>query len=166
MITIKNIIDKFQQIQQADARLHAFVPCGTQADLLQDIKYYPYFAVILEPSHDILFTEVNGYRTIEYNFILRVADKNNQQKNVYVANGLNSSNGLDIISETFVILTDIINCISEDSLLLFTDMTLVNDIEAEPFYNEDTGDCNGFEARITLRVKNDNPCVSPITYVP
>jgi hypothetical protein len=162
-MTIKQVIDKLKTIAESDPRINDFIVCGTRADILPDVKYYPYMAVILEPSHDILYSDVNRYRTIEYNLILRFADKNNNQKNVYGETGLNSNNGLDILSNMFVILTDVVNTISEDTLSLFSEISLVDDLSAEPFYNEDSGDVNGFEVEITLRVKNTNPCISPIT---
>jgi hypothetical protein len=163
MITLKGIVNKLGEIVSSDGRLNDFIVCGSRSDLLADVKWYPYMAVILEPAHDILYSDVNGYRTIEYNVILRFGDKNNNQKNVYRESGLNSNNGLDIISDMFVILTDVVNCISEDSLDLFNEISLVNDLSAEPFYNEDSGDVNGYEVQLTFRVKNDNPCISPIT---
>jgi hypothetical protein len=155
-------MSRFKTIAETDPRLNAF-GTGQRYDILTDIEYYPYLWIVADISHDILYTEVNKYRAIEFNFVLRVADKNNNQVNAYNAVGLNSNNGQDITSDTFTILSDIINCISEDSLSLFSDVSLIGDIAAEPFYNEDSGDVNGFEAQITLRVKNENPCISPLT---
>jgi hypothetical protein len=111
----------------------------------------------------VVYTEINKYRAVEYNFILRVGDKVNDQKNVYMAYGENSNNGLDISSDTFTILLDIINAISEDSLGLFSDVSLINDIDVEPFFHEESGDVNGHQALITLRTKIENPCISPLT---
>lgn len=162
MITINALLNKFKVIAETDPRINFFIT-GQRYDLLTDVKYYPYLAIIADIPHDILYTDVNKYRAIEFNFVLRVADKNNNQINAYNAVGLNSNNGQDITSDTFTILSDIINCISEDSLGLFSDVSLIGDIAAEPFYNEDSGDVNGFEAQITLRVKNENPCISPLT---
>jgi hypothetical protein len=56
-----------------------------------------------------------------------------------------------------------INVISENSLGLFGDFTLLDDIEIEPFFHEDTGDVNGHQAQIRLRAALENPCISPIT---
>lgn len=162
MITIRQVMDKFRQVADADPRINAF-GTGLRYDILTDIKYYPYVWIVPELSHDILDSEMNGYRSIEYNFVIRIGDKNNNQINAYNAVGLNSNNGQDIHSDCFTILSDIINCISEDSLGIFGEIQLVGDISAEPFFNEDSGDVNGFEAEITLRIKNDNPCISPIT---
>lgn len=162
MITINQVLNKFKSIAQTDPRINAF-GTGQRYDILADIHYYPYFWVVSDLAHDLPFSDVNKYRAVEYNFVLRVADKNNNQKNTYHAVGLNSNNGQDILSDCFTIITDIINCISEDSLGLFVGLSLIDDISVEPFYNEDSGDVNGFEAQITLRVKNENPCISPLT---
>ena len=162
MTTINDLMTKFKTISTTDPRINAF-GTGQRYDILTDITYYPYLWIVSDLGHDLIYTEVNKYRAVEYNFVLRVADKNNNQINSYVAVGLNSNNGQDILSDCFTIITDIINCISEDSLDLFNDISLVGDITLEPFYNEDSGDVNGFEAAITLRVKNDNPCISPLT---
>jgi hypothetical protein len=132
-------------------------------DLQDDIKYYPYLWTINDISHNVIYTEINKYRAVEYNFILRVGDKVNDQINVYGAYGENSNNGLDISSDTFTILLDIINAISEDSLGLFSDVSLINDIDVEPFFHEESGDVNGHQALITLRTKIENPCISPLT---
>jgi hypothetical protein len=56
-----------------------------------------------------------------------------------------------------------INAISENSLGLFGDFTMLDDIEVEPFFHEDTGDVNGHMAQIRLRAPLENPCISPIT---
>ena len=56
-----------------------------------------------------------------------------------------------------------INAISEDSLGLFSGLALLDDIEIEPFFHEDTGDVNGHMAQIRLRTPLENPCISPIT---
>jgi hypothetical protein len=56
-----------------------------------------------------------------------------------------------------------VNAISQDSLNIFNDISLIDDISIEPFFHEDSGDVNGHQATITLRVKNDNPCISPLT---
>ena len=162
MVTIKNIVDRFRQIQTIDGRLNAF-GSGPMYDLQDDIKYYPYLWCVDDIPHDVIYTEINKYRAVEYNFILRVGDKVNDQKNVYMAYGDNSNNGLDSLSDTFTILLDIINVISEDSLGLFPDLALTGDISVEPFHNEESGDVNGHQALITLRTKIENPCISPLT---
>lgn len=164
MVSIKDILNNFKQIYEADPRINSF-GTGQRYDILVDIEYYPYFWIVADLSHDILYSD-HGYRAVEYNFVLRIADKNNNQINQYDAIGMNSNNGQDIHSDTFIILSDIINAIAEDSLGIFDGVSLVGDISAEPFFNEDSGDVNGFEAAITLRVKNDNPCISPITDLP
>ena len=160
--TINSLINRFNQIATLDPRVNAF-GAGPLYDLQDDIKYYPYLWVINDISHNVIYTEINKYRAVEYNFILRVGDKVNDQKNVYMAYGENSNNGLDISSDTFTILLDIINAISEDSLGLFSDVSLINDIDVEPFFHEESGDVNGHQALITLRTKIENPCISPLT---
>ena len=162
MITINNLMTRFNQIANIDGRINAF-GTGPLYDLVDDIRYYPYLFIINDINHAVVFTEVNKYRSVEYNFILRVGDKVNDQINVYNAIGENSNNGLDISSDTFTILLDIINAISEDSLGLFSDVSLINDIEIEPFFHEDNGDVNGHQAQLTFRTKIENPCISPLT---
>jgi hypothetical protein len=160
--TINSMINRFNQIATLDPRVNAF-GAGPLYNLQDDIKYYPYLWVINDISHNVIYTEINKYRAVEYNFILRVGDKVNDQKNVYMAYGENSNNGLDISSDTFTILLDIINAISENTLGLFSDVTLINDIDVEPFFHEESGDVNGHQALITLRTKIENPCISPLT---
>lgn len=161
-ITIRSIVNRLNTLADSDPRINAF-GAGPMYDLQDDIKYYPYLWVVNDLSHNIIYTEVNKYRAVEYNFILRVGDKVNDQKNVYKAYGENSNNGLDISSDTFTILLDMINVISEDSLGMFSDISMIGDIDIEPFFHEESGDVNGHQALITLRSKIENPCVSPIT---
>ena len=161
-ITIANIVARLKQLSNSDPRVNAF-GAGPLYDIIDDIKYYPYLWIQNDVNHTISYTDINKYRAIEYSFILRVGDKVNNQENVYMAYGENSNNGLDISSDTFTILVDMINVISEDSLGLFSDVTLFGDIDIEPFFHEDTGDVNGHQAQIRLRGKLENPCLSPIT---
>ena len=161
-ITIANIVSRFKALADADPRCNAF-GAGPLYDIIDDIKYYPYLWIQNDVLHRINYTDINKYRAIEYSFILRVGDKVNDQPNVYQAYGENSNNGLDISSDTFTILVDMINAISENSLGLFGDFTMLDDVEVEPFFHEDTGDVNGHMAQIRLRAPLENPCISPIT---
>lgn len=161
-LSIRELMFRFKQISDLHPQINEF-GCGPLYDLQDDIRYYPYLWVINDISHNVIFTELNKYKAIEYSFILRCGDKNNDSRNKYNQIGIGSNNGLDISSDTFTMLVDIINAISEDTLGLFTDVSLIDDIVIEPFYNEDTGDVNGHEASITLRVKIENPCISPLT---
>jgi hypothetical protein len=161
-ITIVDLMKRFKALADADPRINAF-GTGPLYGILEDIKYYPYLWIQNDISHSVNFTEINKYRAVEYNFVLRVGDKVNNQKNVYNAIGENSNNGLDVSSDTFTILLDMINAISEDSLGLFTDISLIEDIDIDPFFHEDSGDVNGHSATIRLRAKITNPCLSPIT---
>ena len=161
-IPINELMKRFNQLANTDPRINEF-GVGPLYGILEDIKYYPYLWIKNDIPHDVLYYDVNKYRAVEYNFVLRVGDKVNNQINAYNAIGENSNNGLDISSDTFTILLDMINVISEDSLGLFSDVTLVNDISVEPFFHEDTGDVNGHEALITLRTKITDPCLNPLT---
>jgi hypothetical protein len=161
-ITIKDIINKMNQVAIIDPRINGF-GFGPEYDLVgYDIKY-PYMYIISDQIHNVNFTDENKYRSIELNFIIRIGDRVNDQINVYDAIAENSNNGLDNISDTFNILIDVINVISENSLNFFEDLSLIDDIEIEPFYHEDKGDVNGHQATITLRIKNDGVCSNPIT---
>lgn len=161
-IPINELMRRFKILSDNDPRINAF-GVGPLYDILEDIKYYCYLWIKNDIPHDVVFTDGNKYRAVEYNFIIRVGDKINNQKNIYGAIGENSNNGIDASSDTFTILLDLINVISEDSLGLFSDVSLVNSISVEPFFHEDTGDVNGHEAQITLRTKITNPCDNPIT---
>jgi len=162
VISIMELMRRFKLTADAHPMINAF-GTGPRYEILEDIKYYPYVWIIMDNEHRFEYSEGNGYRAIEYSFILRVGDKNNNQINKWKAIGLNSNNGQEITSDTFTYMIDILNAIAEDSVSLWGDIDLINDIDIIPFFNEDTGDVNGHEAQITLRVKNENPCISPIT---
>lgn len=161
-VSVNQIINKCYQTAQAHPQINGF-GYGPVYDIIGQEINYPYFWVINDDSHSIVLGDGGYYNAIEYSFVFRVADKVNNQPNVYSANGENSNNGLEIISDTMQILTDIVNAISQDSLNIFNDISLIEDIDIEPFFHEDSGDVNGHQATITLRVKNDNPCISPLT---
>jgi hypothetical protein len=161
-LSIRELMFRFKTVSDLHPQINAF-GSGPVYNILEDIRYYPYLWVINDISHDVIYTEDNKYRAIEYNFILRVGDKVNDQYNSYNQIGEGSNNGLDISSDTFTMLMDVINAISEDSLGLFNDVSLIDDIDIEPFFHEDTGDVNGHQATIRLRTKIENPCVSPLT---
>jgi hypothetical protein len=161
-IPINELMRRFKTLSDTDPRVNAF-GVGPLYGILEDIKYYPYLWIQNDISHNLPYLEVSKYRAVEYNFILRVGDKVNNQINSYGAMGENSNNGLDISSDTFTILLDMINAISEDSLGLFSDLSLIGDINIEPFFHEDSGDVNGHEAQLTFRTRITNPCLSPIT---
>lgn len=161
-LTIKSIINKLNQVAIIDPRINTF-GFGPVYDLVgYDLKY-PYMYIIADEAHNMEFSDDNGYRSIEFNFIIRIGDRVNDQINVYEAIAEKSNNGLDAISDTFTILVDVINAIGENTLNLFEEVSLVDDIDIEPFYHEDSGDVNGHQARITLRIKNDGVCSSIIT---
>jgi hypothetical protein len=161
-LNINVIISKFQQLANTHPMINSF-GYGPIYDLDGYEMTYPYMWVRNDDSHTLIYTEDNKYQAVEFQFILRVGDKVNNQPNIFSANGENSNNGLEIISDTFRILLDILNSIMMNSLGLFNDLELVNDVSIEPFFHEDTGDVNGHQASITLRIKNDNKCVSPLT---
>jgi len=136
---------------------------GPVYDLVGTDISHAYLWVITDEAHNLVFSDANGrYTHIDYTLILRVGDKVNNQPNVYSANGENSNNGLEVISDTAQILTDIVNSITSDSLNIFNDISIVEDVSLEPFFHEDDADVNGHEATITLRVTNDSPCISPL----
>lgn len=161
-ISIHDLIFRFKKIANNEPRVNAF-GAGPRYDIQDDVKYYPYLWIVNDLSHSMPYTDDNGYRVIEYNFVLRVGDKVNNQSGYLNQMGIPSNNGLDIHSDTFTIMVDIINAISNDSIGLFPDVILIDDINIEPFFNEDNGDVNGYEAEITLRVKNSGVCHSPLT---
>lgn len=162
-LNINVIISKFQQMANLHPNINGF-GYGPLYDLDGYPKVqYPYLWVRNDISHSLIYSEDNKFQAVEFQFLLRVGDKVNEQPNIFSANGENSNNGLQIINDTFRILLDILNSIMMNSLSLFDELELINDVDIEPFFHEDTGDVNGHQATITLRIKNDNKCISPLT---
>ena len=161
--SVNQIIAKCLQIANAHPQLNGF-GYGPLYDIVGQEINYPYLWVINEDSHTLSYSENNKqFNTLNYTFVLRVADIVNDQPNVYSANGENSNNGLEVISDTAQILTDIVNSIAQDSLNIFNDIEILDDVDIEPFFHEDSGDVNGHQATITLRVPNESQCVTPLT---
>ena len=162
-ISLNQIIDKCYQIANTHPQVNGF-GYGPLYDIVGQEINHPYLWILNEDSHTIQISEDgNSYNAIEYVLTFRVSDKVNNQPNVYSANGENSNNGLEVISDTMQILVDCINAISQDSLNIFNDIKIVDDIDVEPFFHEDESDVNGHQATLTLRVKNDSPCITPLT---
>ena len=162
-ISVNQIIDKCLQMATTHPQVNGF-GYGPVYDIVGQEINYPYLWVVNDDSHTLVYSENNyQYNTMDYTFVLRVADKVNDQPNVYDANGENSNNGLEVVSDTAQILTDFINSINQDSLNIFNDIEILDDVDIEPFFHEDSGDVNGHQATITLRVKNDAVCITPLT---
>ena len=161
-LNISSIIGKFQTIANGHPNINSF-GYGPIYDLDDYQMVYPYMWIRNDNSHTLVYTEDNKYQAVEFQFLIRIGDKVNDQPNVFLANGENSNNGLAIINDTFRILLDCLNTIMMNTLSLFNDLEMINDVDIEPFFHEDTGDVNGHQATITLRIKNDNKCISPLT---
>lgn len=160
---IDKIVKRFKRIADAHPQINGF-GVGPRYDIQDDFgTQYPYLWIVTDVPHSIPYSETSKYRVIEYSFTLRIGDKVNNQENAWKSYGEWSNNGLDVTSDTFTILLDIVNAISEDSIGLFSDMSLTDDITVEPFFHEDNGDVNGVECEIILRTKITNPCESPLT---
>lgn len=161
-VKINELVKRFKTLTDLHPNIHSF-GCGQLDDLQQDTLYYPYVWLLTDDSHTINYSDDNGYRAIEFTFVLRIGDKKNLQTGYEDMYGIAKDNQLDIISNTFQYVLDFINTISEDSLSLFSDVNMIDDITVEPFYNEDDGDVCGNQATITLKTKNDKVCINPIT---
>lgn len=161
MLKIKDVINKFKTIADIHPNINYF-GVGSISGLTDDILYYPYLWLDTTLSHTINYVEDNGYKSIELEFVLRVGDKVNDNQLVGDIRGLGTTNEIDIISDTFSIILDIINTISEDSLGLFQEVILIDNVSVEPFYNEDAGDVTGNQATIILKIKNDKICLTPL----
>ena len=162
MLKIRDIINKLKAIADAHPNINYF-GVGQISDLTDDVMDYPYLWVDNTPSHTVLYNEDSDYKAVEYEFTIRIGDKVNDQQGYSGIRGIGTTNEVDIISDTFSILLDVINTISEDSLLLFEDVSLVDDISVEPFFNEDIGDVSGNQATLRFRVINDKVCITPIS---
>lgn len=161
MLKLRDIINKLKSISDAHPNINYF-GVGKQSDLIDDVYSYPYLWIDTETTHTVDYTEDNGYRSISYEFILRVGDKvNDQQKGYDGIRGIGTTNELDVLSDTFSTLLDIINTISEDSLGLFPESVLIDDISIESFFNEDDGNVTGNQATLIFKVKNDKICITP-----
>lgn len=161
MIKLKDIINKFKILADTHPNINYF-GVGTLSDLTDDVLNYPYMWIETDNTHTINYTEDNGYKSIEFELGIRIGDKVNDQKDYYDIRGLGTTNEIDIISDTFSIILDIINTISENSLGIFDDILLNEDISVEPFYNEDIGDVTGNLATIILKIKNEKICLTPL----
>jgi hypothetical protein len=161
-VSINVLMNKLYKIANQHPQLEGF-GFGPLYDLSSADIQYPYMWILNDDSHTIGYGDSNKYSSVEYNFEIRIGDKVNDQPNVYSAIGSNSNNSLEVISDTFQILLDVINAVSNNSTNDFLNIGMVDDISVQPFFHEDAGNVNGHSALITLRVINDNVCISPIT---
>jgi hypothetical protein len=162
MTSLNQLIDKFYQVSVAHPQVNGF-GFGPIYDIVGQEINYPYLW-ISEETHTMNYSESNSiYNSIDYVLVLRVADKVNDQPNVYEANGENSNNGLEVLSDTMQILVDVVNSMAQDSLNIFNEVEILEDISVEHIEHEDSGDVNGHTVTITLRVINNSQCVTPLT---
>lgn len=159
-IRIDSIIRKLKNLKDLHPNLNSF-GVGTTSDIQGQIDNYPYLFVIMNNTHSMLEVD-NTYSVVEYTFTLRIGDKVNDQTGYDHEVGIGSYNGLDIISDTFNTLLDIINTIKNNINGEFSDVVLSDDIQIESFFDEDDNIVNGNEAVITLRVLNDDTCINPM----
>lgn len=159
---INAIVRKLKELSDLHPRINSF-GCGQLDDLQQDVENYPYMWLLMDEEHSIGYTEDNGYRSIEFTFVLRIGDKKNDQTGYIGIEGIGQDNQLDIISNTFQYCLDVINTLSEDTLGFTPDIKLVDDVTVNPFFNEDNGDVCGNEATFTIRLKNDKVCINALT---
>lgn len=161
MIKLKDIIKKLKVLADLHPNINYF-GVGNMSDLTDDILTYPYMWINTDVTHTVNYTEDNGYRSIEFELGVRIGDKVNDEVNYDGIRGIGTTNELDVLSDTFNTLLDIINTISEDSLDLFGGILLIDDISVTPFFNEDTGDVTGNECTLIFKVKNDKICITPL----
>lgn len=157
-VKINEIVREFKKLADLHPNIHTF-GAGEIDDIQQDMKYYPYMWLVTDNSHTLEYTEDNGYRSVEFTFSLRIGDKRNNQTGYEGILGIGEDNQLDIISNTFQYQLDVFNTIRGQADVL-PEVELVGDISIEPFYNEDDGDVCGNIATFTLRVKNDEVCIT------
>lgn len=162
MITIKDIVNRIELLSNNHPKINSF-GFGKVYDIAAYEVEYPYLFVSTESPHRIQFSTDNKFQALEFQFTLRVCDKVTWGTNPDSEIAESSNNGLDAISDTFQILRELINAIMMNTLGLFGDLDLVDDIFIDSLYHVDTGDVNGHECIITLRTKNDSKCVSTIT---
>lgn len=159
-VRIDTIIRKFKNLKDLHPNLNSF-GAGTTYDIQGQIDNYPYLFVKMNDRHTLV-NENNRYSTLEYTFTLRVGDKVNDQTGYNHDLGVGNDNGLDILSDTFNTLLDIINTIKNNINGDFENIQLIDDIQIESFFDEDDNIINGNEATITLKVFNDDTCINPM----
>lgn len=160
MITLKSIVVSLENLAAAHPKINDF-GFGPQSDLSAYRIKYPYFWVTPETNF-FEYSPDNKYQAIEFQFTLRVADKVTWGDNPRGEKSEESNNGLDVLSDTFQILREILNAIMMNSTGDFNDLEIVGSISLDPLLHEDSADVNGFETTITLRTKNDYKCETTI----
>lgn len=160
MITYKSIVSSLESLALSHPKINDF-GFGSTADIAAYKIEYPLFWVIPE-SNFFEYSPDNKYQAIEFQFTLRVTDKVTWGDNPEEEKAEQSNNGLDVLSDTFQILREILNTIMMNSNGGFNEVEIVGQISLEPLLHEDTADVNGFETTITLRTKNDYKCETTI----
>lgn len=160
-IRISSLLRSFKELADAHPNINAF-GAGADYDIAQNIKYYPYLYINVDEPSLLQYDEVNKYRAIELAFRFRVGDKVNDQRGSLGNFGIGEDNSLDILTTSLNTLLDFINTISENIGGKFNDISLVDDITLEPFFNEDVDNVIGYEAVLVFRAKNDKACINPM----
>ena len=132
----------------------------------EEINSYPYLWVGVENTH----TLVEGFSKIAYTFTLRVGDLVNDNEAIVknkvnnpVIRGIGIDNGLDVHSDTFRILLDIVIMLKSNLTTDLKSIMVNEEVEFTPFFEAELGGTNGFEALVTIEVPLYRQCNTPLT---
>jgi len=152
IITLNNLITLLKQFQEAHPQLNDF-GFGDFADIgtSRQMKF-PYMWVNVAPS-TVAYNE-NKLIIPIMSFNIAIMDQANNQANIEKANGYESNNVAEILSDTHQILLDLIGEISRN----FGKYGIVidGDLSYEPMVDETDDSSNGWLLNITLRMQYSN----------
>jgi len=154
--TLNQMVDVFRDIANRHQQLKGF-GFGDFADVGKSKNLvYPFLWVNVIPSQNI------SLKTVDYNFRLIVFDKVSQPKDN--DRGDESTNGLEVLSDTMSIIRDIILLLRYDKYYRNANINLTNNPGLSPAKDAFDSRVNGWFTDINLQVpSNYNTCDIPIT---
>jgi len=161
-ITINQLISNMNDIAERHLQLNDFGFGPTHMIGENRDMAYPYFWVTLQPNSTIVNNDNNKLTSVELEFSFIIADYlNNVLTNELGQEGLN---GLETISDTQQILFDIVTEINTHPYYTKNRISITQDINFSPSFDERDDKVNAWVADITLTMPYSHTyCESPIT---
>lgn len=158
IVSLNQLIRWFQTFQENHYFLKDF-GFGEPYDIGTSVQMtFPYMWVTLNEDNSIATASNNKSAIPDISFSIMMMDKINNQPNYLDANGFQSDNSQEILSDTLQCLQDLIVYIQNEwqqyGVLISQDVTFY------PAVDETTDKATGIVARIVLRTRQVN-CIIP-----
>ena len=158
IISINQLIQMFEDFATAHLQLNGF-GYGPTSEIGTSKKMdFPYLWITHRTPSNIVVSNKTQIPEVRLTFI--IVDQLNNQVNLADANGSNSTNEQEVLSDCFQIAQDLVNYISTQ-MGQFGVMLMDEAISIEPVYDETPDAASGWVMDLALKLKHSN-CITPL----